>query len=511
MHTVLWTWGALGCGLGGVVVGLAALALGGSAWLIVAALALSALALVVAMVLIRAEHAGRSQARRFVEAVAGGNMALELDGTDALGAAARQLVNALKREKGLVKGIVEGLPMPFLLVDAQEKTVFTNQACLDMVEIDGDPKAQLGKTLAEIFYNDPTRKTAVGQAISDGKVFRNLEVTITGHKGGMRHVLANVYPLYDLEGKCIGGFCLYVDMTALKSKEAQIQAQNEAIAQTAARVTDIANTLAQSSEELSAQIEESTANSQEQQLRTTEVATAMGQMSASVLSVARNAGNAADLAHDARRKAEEGAAVMTTSQAVIDQVHENAVVLRKDMDALGKQAENIGAVIRVISDIADQTNLLALNAAIEAARAGDAGRGFAVVADEVRKLAEKTMTATKEVGAAIGAIQTSTQQSIRSTEAAAGAVEETTRLAASSRQVLDEIVTLVERTAEHMRDIASAAEEQSAASDEISQATAQITSGATQNALAMDESAKAVGVLANMAGELRMLIQDMKA
>ena len=231
MHTVSWTWGALGGGLGGVVVGLAALALGGSAWLIVAALALSALALVVAMVLIRAEHAGRSQVRRFVEAVAGGNMALELDGTDALGAAARQLVNALKREKGLVKGIVEGLPMPFLLVDAQEKTIFTNQACLDMVEIDGPPKAQLGKTLAEIFYNDPTRKTAVGQAIESGKVFRNLEVTITGHKGGMRHVLANVYPLYDLEGKCIGGFCLYVDMTALKSKEAQIQAQNEAIAE----------------------------------------------------------------------------------------------------------------------------------------------------------------------------------------------------------------------------------------------------------------------------------------
>ena len=510
MRNSVWLRGGLGGALLGVILGIVATVLGWPSWLTVAVLGAAILGVVVAMLLIRAEHVAMDRTRCFAAAVADGDMTVELDDSGAMGVALRRLVGALKREKGLVKGIVEGLPMPFLLVDAQEKTVFTNQACLDMVEIDGDPGNQLGRTLAEIFYNDPTRKTAVGQAITEGKVFRNLEVTITGHKGGTRHVLANVYPLYDLEGRCIGGFCLYVDMTELKAKDALLQAQNASIAERAAQVTDIANTLAQATEELSAQIEESTANSQEQQSRTTEVATAMEEMSASVLSVARNAGEAADLAQGARTKAEEGASVMAHSQEVINQVHENAMVLRKDMGELGKQAENIGAIIRVINDIADQTNLLALNAAIEAARAGDAGRGFAVVADEVRKLAEKTMTATQEVGAAIGAIQSSTQQSIRSTEVAAGAVEETTRLAASSRRVLDEIVSLIERTAEHMRDIASAAEEQSAATDEISQSTGQITSGATQNALAMEESAKAVGVLANMAGDLRRLIQDMK-
>ena len=92
--------------------------------------------------------------------------------------------------------------------------------------------------------------------------------------------------------------------------------------------------------------------------------------------------------------------------------------LRRSMDELGTEAEGVGRVVEVISDIADQTNLLALNAAIEAARAGDAGRGFAVVADEVRKLAERTMAATQEVTHSIGSIQQSAKANIKGTEKA---------------------------------------------------------------------------------------------
>jgi methyl-accepting chemotaxis protein len=166
--------------------------------------------------------------------------------------------------------------------------------------------------------------------------------------------------------------------------------------------------------------------------------------------------------------------------------------------------------MNVISDIADQTNLLALNAAIEAARAGDAGRGFAVVADEVRKLAEKTMTATKEVGDAIRGIQEGARKNLGNVDRAVSTIEEATGLARQSGAALEEIVHLVEVATDQVRSIATASEEQSSASEEINRSVEEINRISSETASAMTQSAQAVGELATQAGQLRQLIETMK-
>ena len=288
-------------------------------------------------------------------------------------------------------------------------------------------------------------------------------------------------------------------------------AKAEGMLHAATKLEGVVEAVTSASEELAAQVEQASRGAERQTARVGETATAMEQMNATVLEVARNAGQAADSAHNAKGKAENGAEVVARVVTDISRIQTSAVELKNAMTSLGKQAESTGQILGVISDIADQTNLLALNAAIEAARAGEAGRGFAVVADEVRKLAEKTMTATKEVGDAIRDIQNGTRQNVGNVDQVVGMIDSTTELAGTSGNALREIVELVDATAQQVQSIATAAEEQSATSDEINRSIEDVNRISLETSTAMQHSAGAVAEMAQQAQVLRGLIADMKS
>jgi len=228
-----------------------------------------------------------------------------------------------------------------------------------------------------------------------------------------------------------------------------------------------ANTVATAVEEMSTNINNVAAAMEQSSTNTNMVAAAAEEMTSTINEIAENAGKARTISDEAVHIAEESSG---------------------QMDLLGKAALAVGKVVETITDISQQVNLLALNATIEAARAGEAGKGFAVVANEIKELAKQTSDATLDIKGNITDIQTSTK----------GAVSG-----------INEISKVIRTINEIVGTIAAAVEEQSSATQEISNNISQASGGiqevnenVTQSSAVAGEISREINVVNHSASEM---------
>ena len=445
----------------------------------------------------------------YAKAIAAGDetATLDVEGADALGhlaQALRDMVTKLEGQAHWYESILDTLPLSVSVTDNDMVWTFCNKMALASMNKSCQDDV-VGKHCSEKKGNIcNTPQCGIEQLRLGNK-------QVVNHMPNGKSMQISLDYLKDRRGNTVGHVEIGEDITEriVLEKKAE-EAAHKGRMDTVNQLQGVVETLRHAANTLDASLGDVREKSGTVAERMAETATAMNEMNSTVLEVAHNADGAADAATSVQGHAQEGTDIVLRTIQNMQEVQEKASGLKGEMGTLDKQARDIGTVLTLIRDIADQTNLLALNAAIEAARAGDAGRGFAVVADEVRKLAEKTMSATSEVEKAIAAIQEGTDKSSTTVDNTVTSIEEVGRMAQESGHSLELISNLAGDSSSRISAIATAATQQSAASEEINRNIAEVNSLSARIAEATNAAAGQVRDLTGQVGIVTSILEEIR-
>ena len=232
---------------------------------------------------------------------------------------------------------------------------------------------------------------------------------------------------------------------------------------------DASQELTDLTEVMTLSMSETKESAQEEFNEIDQLASAMSEMSSTVQTVAEHAQNASALTENASHQASAGQQFVKSTVGKMSDLSKDIAQSAGAVSQVEERVEAISSVVGTIRGISEQTNLLALNAAIEAARAGEAGRGFAVVADEVRNLAQRTQHATVDIQDMIAQLQESANSAVELMEKSVVEAADGVELVTNAGSELDGIVEQVQQINDMNFQIASAASQQSAVAEEMSQ------------------------------------------
>ncbi|ABS10258.1 methyl-accepting chemotaxis protein [Shewanella baltica] len=262
-------------------------------------------------------------------------------------------------------------------------------------------------------------------------------------------------------------------------------------------IRQLANELDADAERSLATTQTSVTELQRQQQEVAMVATAVTEMASATNEIAANAENTATAAQQSAASSLQGKELVNKTRNSINSLADEVTQATDVIADLSRHAQSISSILATIQGIAEQTNLLALNAAIEAARAGEQGRGFAVVADEVRVLSRRTQDSTQEVHTTIETLQRTTARAVSLMESSQALAGHSVEDANAAAKALEEITQAVNVISDMAGQIATAAEEQTQVTGEITQNTVAIKDVTDEiTASAMADLAQARGLKA---------------